>query len=180
MKMMKLFIILFLCLSTNAKELLNDPYFKKFKENWKLNKKSEYNYIKKPDIKNGVLSLETKHTSEHHYLILQTDLDLDAGKTYELRFSMKIKGEGEVFVSYYGKDGKIIEPLGLRQKITANKGWKDYTCVFNAAEMNKTKIQFLSFIIGCYKGEFSIKNLALRESAEDLSLAKFGQITDSE
>jgi hypothetical protein len=93
---------------------------------------------------------------------------------------MKIKGEGEVCVSYYGKDGKIIEPLGLRQKISANEGWKDYTCTFNAAEMNKTKIQLLSFIIGHYKGEFSIKDLALRERAEDLSIAKFGQITESE
>jgi hypothetical protein len=178
--MRKLLILLSLCLSSNAKELLEDPGFKKFNKTWFLKKKSEYNYIKKPNIKKGVFSIKTTHKSEPPYINLHTELDLKAGKTYELKFSMHLKGDGEVRISYYGKGGNKIERLGLLQKISVEDGWRNYTCTFTANEMTRSKSQHLGFQVGAYKGEFSIKNLSLKEVAKDLSLAKTGKLTESE
>ena len=181
---MKKFLLLFTlgCLSLTAKELIQDPEFKKAEKYWYLKKSNEYKTTKEI-FKKGQFSTKTKFSSEDRYYFLMNQVELEVGKTYKLSFEAKAKGEGTLLACYRnnndvynkkkGKPGRHLHMLGLKQEFTPSKEWQKYEYAFVAQE-NKTSdyIEVIMFMFGAYTGEIFLKNVSLSESNESLESNK--------
>ena len=158
---------LFFGSSLFAKELLKDPEFKKFEKNWKFNKKSEYNYLKTPKIRRGVLSIETKHKSESPYVYITTFTPIKPNTDYTLTLSTKGNGEGSIQMGIRStiKPKEAIRNinLGLQARVTPGKEWEKHEVKFtskgNFSDKNKPQ---LIITFGKYLGKVELKDLSLK------------------
>ena len=98
---MKKFLILLtlIGLSVSARELLEDPTFKKKEKYWRLSKTPEYKNTQVKYEKKSV-EFDISHTSEASYLSFITEADIKDDRIYKLEFKFKGDGAGDVIVKH--------------------------------------------------------------------------------
>ncbi|MDD7985284.1 hypothetical protein PQO01_10000 [Lentisphaera marina] len=157
-----------------------DDLFRKFdvKRDWRLAKKSEFNYVGVKYGKNSV-SLGTKHTAEPHYLTLSTEKELEVGQIYELQISIKAKGEGNLSILYVGKgemgSGAVVHPRGLHVRISPQENEKVYRFCFKVTKKKSSNLKsFFQVMLGGYKGEIRLSDIKLVKSKHEGSIPPKG------
>ena len=167
-------IIAFLSLNLAARDIIKDPEFKKKGKYWHLQVTGEYKSVK-PKFKKDEVSFKITHTSEHYYVSFLTETPVKEGKTYQVSFKFKGKGEGKVYISqrnhpnvfkgkrFDARKDKLIS-LGLIQTFEPKTEWQQAKCTFVAKESPQSHlIETLIFMMGTYQGELTISDLSYTE-----------------
>ncbi|WDE96673.1 hypothetical protein PQO03_01660 [Lentisphaera profundi] len=170
---MKKLILLFILinLAASAQEILLDPQFKKKDKHWTLKKKPEFSKVKSKFSKN-LFTIQTNHSSESFYLSLLTEIDIQAGETYELSISTLAKGEGELRFSCISRPQLNLYPkkikvhrfvtIGITQKVNPKGTWENHSFTFTAKELlSREHRSYLSLQFGAFHGKVQIKDVHL-------------------
>ncbi len=98
--------------------------------------------------------------TDWHVQVYQTDLDLQEGKEYTLKFQMKSPEKRGAYVTA-GIDQEDWHNIGLQEEIfSAPVEFKDYSYTFTATDVAKGKNR-IGFVLGLEKGTAIVKNMTL-------------------
>ena len=187
--MKHLLILLILTgLSLSAKEILEDPTFKKEEKYWRLSTTPEYKNTE-AKYKRKSVEFDISHTSEASYLSFITEADTKDDRVYKVQFKFKGDGSGEVFIKHMafpnffkGKryiEGSPMANLGLHQKFNPTKEWQTATCYFRSKEnVESNYMKSLLFWLGNYQGKLTFGEISVTEAKDkkDMALTAHGSI----
>lgn len=187
--MKKLLILLSIIgLSLTAKEILEDPTFKKKDKYWRLTAFEEYKNIE-PKYKRNTVEFDITHTSEASYISFITEADTKDDRVYKIQFKFKGDGEGEVFIKHMAYpnffkrkryiEGSPLANMGLHQKFTPSLEWQTATC-YVKSKVNKESnyMKSLLFWMGMYQGKLTFGEISITEAKDkkDMVLGDHGSI----
>jgi hypothetical protein len=108
----------------------------------------------------GILfTVEVPGTENWHVQAVQTDLDLEDGETYTVKFKASSPNNHLVSISA-GVDQDDFHAIGLNEEFYAEAELKDYEYTFTASETVEGKNR-LSFVLSTGKGSVLVKDLTL-------------------
>ena len=187
--MKKLFILLTLIgLTMGARELLEDPTFKKKEKYWRLSTTPEYKNTEAKYKKKSV-EFDISHTSEASYLSFITEADAKDDRVYKLEFKFKGEGEGDVIVKHMaypnffkGKryvEGSPLANLGLHQKFKPTSEWQTAVCYFRSRDNKESNyMKSLIFWMGNFQGKLTFGEISITEAKDkkDMALTAYGTL----
>jgi hypothetical protein len=187
---MKYFLIFLtvIGLSLSAREILEDPTFKKKDKYWRLTAFEEYKNVE-PKYKRKTVEFDISHTSEASYISYITEADTKDDRIYKIEFKFKGDGQGEIFIKHMAYpnffkrkryiEGSPLANLGLHQKFTPSSEWQIATC-YVKSKVNKESnyMKSLLYWMGSYQGKFTLGEISVTEAKDkqDLTLGDHGLI----
>ncbi len=98
---------------------------------------------------------------EWHVQAVQTDLDLQEGKEYEIKFQAKSPERRSISINAM-IDKEDWHGIGLQEELYLTKEFSDFDFRFKAERVEPKKNR-ISIVVGNAKGEVHIKNMVMTE-----------------
>ena len=107
-----------------------------------------------------LFKVNTTTGTDWHVQVYQTDLNLEDGKSYTLKFQAKSPDKRGTFV-VAGIDQEDWHNIGLQEEIYSTPAeFKDYSYTFTATDVAKNKNR-IGFVLGLEKGTLVVRNMTL-------------------